>query len=217
VAIPGQGTAGMQAVVGLAFRFLLVVDVEGFSQRYAAEQARIQDDLEYAMSQAAAGARLDRKRWYRQPRGDGELAVLPPGTNGLSLVADFPPRLASMLARVNRTASARSRLRARVAIHHGTVAPGQFGLVGAAPVVVSRLADASMLRHQLRQRADIDIALIVSGAVYNEVIQSRFHNLNPEAFCRTSVRSKGVSYVGYLYQGTFATEDSKASAAPART
>ena len=29
------------------------------------------------MAEAAASAGLDRGRWYRQPRGDGELAVLP--------------------------------------------------------------------------------------------------------------------------------------------
>ena len=61
----------------LAFRFLVAIDVEGFSHRYAAEQATIQDDLENAMAEAAASAGLDRGRWYRQPRGDGELAVLP--------------------------------------------------------------------------------------------------------------------------------------------
>jgi hypothetical protein len=116
----------MPGLESLAFRFLVAVDVAGFSQRYAAEQARAQDDLEMAMTQAAASAGLARGRWYRQPRGDGELAVLPQGVNGLSLVADYPGKLASSVADVNR-GNRGPRLKLRLAIHHGAVAPGRFG------------------------------------------------------------------------------------------
>lgn len=133
------------------------------------------------MSQAAANAGLDRARWYRQSRGDGELAVLPQGVNGLSLVADYPRKLASSVADVN-LANGPSRLRIRLAIHHGGVAPGRFGPVGTALVAISRLVDSEVARQQLRQRSDLDITLLVSAAVYEEVIQSRLHDLNPEAF-----------------------------------
>lgn len=123
----------------LAFRFLTAVDVEGFSRRPTAEQAKIQDDLEFAISTAASRADLDRRRWYRQPRGDGELAVLPQGVNGLSLVADYPRSLAVVLGEINRSANPGSRLRIRVAIHHGAVFPGgPFGPVGAAPILESQ-------------------------------------------------------------------------------
>lgn len=128
--IPEEDGKRSQVTSGLAFRFLAAIDIEGFSQRSAAEQAKDQDDLEYVMSQAAAGAGLDRVAWYRQPRGDGELAVLPADTNGLSLVADYPRSLAAVLAEINRSADRRSRLRVRMAIHHGTVYPGRFGPVG---------------------------------------------------------------------------------------
>jgi len=203
--IPARGrilTLGLQS---LALRFLVAVDVEGFSQRYAAEQAKAQDDLESVMTQAAANAGLDRARWYRQPRGDGELAVLPQGVNGLSLVADYPRKLASRIADVN-LANDGSRLRIRLAIHHGGVAPGRFGPVGTALVAISRLVDSEVARQQLRQRSDLNITLIVSATVYDEVIQSRLHDLNPEAFRRVTIRAKGISYVGYLYQENFGAQ-----------
>ncbi len=202
-----RGTKSAQDFGSLAFRFLVAVDVEGFSQRHAAEQARAQDDLEQAMYQAAANAGLDRERWYRQLRGDGELAVLPEGVDGLSLVADYPRKLASAIAAVNQAGKRGPRLRVRLAIHHGAVTPGRFGPVGAAPVVISRLVDAETLRQQLRQRSELDIALIVSATVYNEVIQSRLQDLNPEAFRRTVIRAKGVAYAGYLYQDILAPLD----------
>jgi len=210
---PGGRTRHVQDFGTLALRFLVAIDVEGFSQCHAAEQARIQDDLEHAMAQAAMNAGLDRERWYRQPRGDGELAVLPDGTSGLSLVADYPRELASTLAAVNDAGKGRRRLRVRMAIHHGAVTPGRFGPVGTAPVVISRLVDAETLRQQLRQRSDLNIALIVSATVYNEVIQSRLHDLDPEAFRRTGIRVKGIAYVGYLYRDPCVPPDRMAPAA----
>ena len=141
------------------------------------------------MIQAAATTGLERERWYRQPRGDGELAVLPQGANGLSLVADYPRKLAASVANVNG-ANSRARLRLRLAIHHGAVAPGRFGPVGTALVAISRLVDAEVTRQQLRQQNDSDIALIVSATVYDEIIQSRLHNLDPGAFRPSALPSK---------------------------
>lgn len=181
----------------LTFRYLAAVDVEGFSRRSTAQQARVQDVLELALAQAAESTGLERERWYRQPGGDGELAVLPQGVDGLSLVADYPRELASRLADVNR-ANGEPRLRLRMAIHHGAVAPGCFGPVGKALIAISRLVDAEAVRQRLRQHDDLDIALIVSAAVYDEVIQSRLRGLDPDDFRRVAVRAKGISYVGYL-------------------
>jgi len=190
----------------LAFRFLVAVDIAGFSRRPAAEQARAQDDLENAMTHAAMGAGLDRERWYRQPRGDGDLAVLPHDVNGLSLLADYPRRLAAAIADVNLT-NGGSRLRLRLAIHHGAVAPGRFGPVGTALVTISRLLDAEVVRQHLCRRSDLDVALIISATVYDEIIWSGLCNLTPEAFRRVTTRVKGISYVGYLYEDSSKVQD----------
>jgi hypothetical protein len=210
---PSGRKTHMPGLDSLAFRFLVAVDIAGFSQRHVAEQARAQDDLEIAMIQAAASTGLERERWYRQPRGDAELAVLPQGVNGLSLVADYPRKLAASVADVNRTNSG-ARLRLRLAIHHGAVAPGRFGPVGTALVAISRLVDAEVTRQQLRQQNDSDIALIVSATVYDEIIQSRLHNLDPEAFCRVLFRAKGIPYVGYLHQSNLSLAEPKVPISP---
>ena len=196
---PEESTAASQVISGLAFRFLVAIDIEGFSQHSAAQQAKFQDDLESAMADAAASAGLDRPFWYRQPRGDGELAVLPADASGLSLVADYPRSFASALAEINHSTGPDSRLRVRMAIHHGTVYPGRFGPIGKGPITVSRLVEAQVLRQVLRQRTDIDIALIVSDAVYSEIVQSQFNELDPSVFRRTSIKVKGNSFIGYLY------------------
>jgi hypothetical protein len=207
--VPAAGRRHAHDVKRLEFRFLVAIDVEGFSRRSAAEQALAQDDLERAVTQAAQEAGLDRQRWYRQPRGDGELAVLPEGADVLSLVSDYPRRLAATIAAVNQDGDRRPRLRVRMAIHHGAVSPGRFGYgpVGLAPIVISRLVDAEIVRQQLRQHSNLDIALIVSATVYDEVIQSRLQGLHPEAFHRRIVRVKGDSYVGYVYQDIISEND----------
>jgi hypothetical protein len=205
--VTSGGTEYSQVFEDLSFRFLVAIDVEGFSRLRAAEQARIQDQLERAMTQAAVRAALDRGHWYRQPRGDGELAVLPEGANGLSLVADYPRKLASAVTAVNHAGRGGPRMRLRLAIHHGAVAPGRFGPVGRAPVEISRLVDAETVRQHLRQCPALDIALIVSSTVYDEVIRSGLRGLDPESFRRMAIRSKGTTYVGYLYQGSFASRE----------
>jgi hypothetical protein len=49
--------------------------------------------------------------------------------------------------------------------------------------------------------------LIVSAPVYDEVIQSRLGDLSPTAFRRIRTKAKGIAYTGYLYRGSFATQD----------
>jgi len=196
---PGAGLGGR----GLAFRFLVAVDAQGFSQCCAAEQARIQDDLDWALARAARAIGIDRAQWDSQPRGDGELAELPPDTDILSLVGDFPRHLARIISEINAARVAGPRLRARMAIHHGAISPGRFGLVGPAAVLVTRLVDADELRQQLRDQPGRDLALIVSAMVYEEVIRTRFHDLCPEEFVRVAVHTKSIAYPGYLYHGDF--------------
>ena len=204
--IPKASAATPDFISGLAFRFLAAIDIEEFSKRSAAEQAKAQDNLEHVTSEAAASAGLDRSRWYRQPGGDGELVIFPADADGLSLVAEYPRCLVSALGQVNRSAGQSPRLRVRLAIHHGTIYPGScFGPVGRGPTTVKRLLDAPVLRQRLKRQTDLDIAWIVSDAVYNEIVQSRFHELDPADFLRTKARIKDASFVGYLFSATSAS------------
>lgn len=182
----------------LAYHYLVAVDVEGFSTRNALEQVEAQSDLGWVLDAAADRTNLCRAMWQRQVRGDGELAVLPAGTDGPRLIADYPRELASALGEVNR--ERQRRLRIRVAMHHGTLAPGQFGAVGQGPIVVSRLLDSDELRKHLAQRPELDLVLIVSACLFHDVVETRFHNLEPAEFIRTDVHIKGICYIAYIHR-----------------
>lgn len=200
--IPEARTATSELISGLAFRFLAAIDIEEFSRRSAAEQAAAQHNLEQVISEAAASAGLNRSRWYRQPRGDGELVILPADADGPSFVAEYPRCLASGLSRINRSTGQGLRLRVRLAIHHGTIYPGPFGPFGKGPTTVCRLLDGPVLRQRLKEHTDLDIAWIVSDVVYDEIVQSRLHELDPAEFRRTRATIKGSSFVGFIFFAT---------------
>lgn len=185
----------------LAYHYLVAVDIESFSRLSTRDQVSVQSDLARTLDEAARRAELDRRTWHRQVGGDGELAVLPTDVNGLRLVADFPRELAQALASVNARRYPEPRIRLRVALHHGTLAPGCLGPVGQAPIVVSRLLDSGLLRKELVRRPDADLVVIVSASIYSDVIETQLGGLDPTEFCRVSVRAKNVAYSAYVHRG----------------
>jgi class 3 adenylate cyclase len=182
----------------LAYRFVAAVDVEGFSRLDVWEQLMTQIDLKDVLQTAADQAALNRHDWETQVAGDGELAVLPADTDGLRLIADYPQALAEAIKDVNRGRQPRPRLRIRLALHHGTVAPGPFGPVGSAPIVVSRLLESDALRRRLVDDPQIDLAVVVSALLYHDLIRSRFRGLEPSDFTPILFDTKGAVYSGYL-------------------
>jgi class 3 adenylate cyclase len=180
----------------LTYRYLAAVDIAGFSSLNALDQVHMQDDLGQVLDIAATRVGLDRALWQLQERGDGELAVLPLDTDGPRLIADYPRELADALSEVN--GERRSRLRIRLAMHHGTLVPGRFGPVGQGPIVVSRLLDSDELREYLTQRAELDVVLIVSASLHNDVIETHLCHLDPAQFARTDVLVKGSCYPAYI-------------------
>jgi class 3 adenylate cyclase len=157
----------------------------------------MQDDLSQVLDIATSRVGFDRALWQVQERGDGELAVLPPDTDGPRLIADYPRELADALSEVN--SERRCRLRVRLAMHHGTLIQGRFGPVGQGPVVVSRLLDSAELRKYLAQREELDLVLIVSDSLYKDVIETRLRHLDPAQFARADAFVKGSSYPAYIY------------------
>jgi len=187
----------------LDYRYLVAVDMQGFSRLSTRDQMAVQSVLHQALDEAADQAQLNRQSWQRQAGGDGELAILPAETDGLRLVADFPRELAAVLTATNAERRKQPRIRVRLAIHHGTLTPGCLGPVGQAPIVVSRLLDAGILRRVLVRHPSLDLALIVSASLYADVIETRLSGLDPSAFYRVRVRAKGAVYPAYIQGRAF--------------
>lgn len=186
--------------VRLTYRLVLAVDVEKYSTRDAREQLRAQTDLRNALSVAAQNVGLDQNLWYEQVSGDGELAVLPESVDVSLVVGDFTSQLEAVLGEFNQRRIGGTRLRLRVALHHGTLTPGPFGPAGDAPIVVSRLLNARPLRRVLADHQDRDVALIVSSTLYQDVVRTGFCSLDPCDFQPVRVNAKGVLYHGFVHR-----------------
>jgi hypothetical protein len=191
----------MDGDVRLGYRLVMAIDVERYSSRSAREQLLVQRDLGRVLDVAAARCGLDRQRWHRQVRGDGELAVLPEATDVAHVVGAFSERLHDTFAELNAARPARSRLRARIAFHHGTLAAGPFGPAGDAPVVVSRLLDAEQLRRALARRPEHDLVVAVSDTLFTDVVRTGFCRLDPLDFEAIQVVAKGITYRGHVHRG----------------
>jgi hypothetical protein len=182
----------------LVYRLVVAVDIESYSKMNTLEQYEVQADLGDLLDQAATRAELDRETWDREVRGDGELSVLPADTDVAWVVARLTRELDRALSERKAHGARRPPLRLRLAMHYGTLTQGRFGPVGQAPIVVSRLLDAGVVRRALAESTERDLVLIVSAGLYHDVIETGFYGLDATRFSPVRVTVKGVTYYGYL-------------------
>jgi hypothetical protein len=74
-----------------------------------------------------------------------------------------------------------------------------LGPAGPAPVVVGRLLDARPVRRCLTLHPERNVALIVSGRIFRDVVDSGLCALSPALFRSVRTSSKGTAYRGHLY------------------
>jgi hypothetical protein len=161
--------------------------MESYSQRDNLLQYRAQQAFQQVVRQAAEELGLDRINWIIQQGGDGELAILPPGTSETTVVTRLTPTVDRLLREHNRGLAPQARVRLRVALHEGLVhLDGANGYPGEAVVTVSRLVDAPPLKAALRALPGANVALIVSDRIYQDVVR-HYHDLRPERFREVSV------------------------------
>ncbi|WP_083749400.1 hypothetical protein [Frankia sp. CcI49] len=181
-----------------AFRraVIVAVDVMEYGRRDDGQQMDAQRDLLTVLQWASDQAGVARERWDRHPSGDGELAVLPPDVPEQRVVGQFVHELSRALTRLNEKHPAGPRLRLRLAIHHGVAASASNGVAGQGPVVVSRLVGSEELRAALTS-SGANLAVVVSGPVFNDVIAQGHTTLRPTDFREVRVREK--EYTGQAW------------------
>lgn len=163
----------------------VAVDVEGYRHRGVDGQRRTQADLVALLDttwRAAGGV-------DRQPKGDGEVAVLHAGADHSAVLTDLATHLRAGLA-----ALPGRPLRLRVAAHVGHVEPGANGFVGHAVVRTCRMVDSAALRAALAAHPAAQLALMISDPVLEDVVGRERHRLRTADFRPVDVRDPAKSF-----------------------
>jgi hypothetical protein len=172
---PPDGWTGTVAEHGksrrsAAVRLCLAADMQRYSRFGTPEALRAQQRFVAVLARARRHAGIDENGVDLQQSGDGEFAILPAGLDESVVIPRLVEGLRAELARTNSDLSDRARLRLRVALHRGHVAPGPNGWAGTATIAVHRLLDSDVLREALAGRPGADFALIVPDLLYRDVI-----------------------------------------------
>jgi hypothetical protein len=161
---------------GAAVRLCMAADVSAYSRQNNADAERTQHRLVTALARARGAAGVDESQVARQPHGDGQFAVFPPGIDESDVIPRLVDGLRDALADTNREAGRDPRMRLRVALHRGLVKEADNGWVGNAATAVHRILDSAPVRDALREHAEADFVLGVPDVLYHDVI---FHSPRP--------------------------------------
>jgi hypothetical protein len=200
-------------------RVLVAADLESYSRRNNVLQHDAQAVFRQLMEEAAAAAGLNRVDWVIQQGGDGELAVLPPGTSERTVAARLAPIVDHLLRAHNQRLAPAARIRLRLAVHQGLVhLDGANGFPSEAAVHVCRLVDSPQLKTALRAFPAANVALIVSDSLYREVI-THYRDLRPDQFAEVvaEIPEKDFTATAWIYvPGENAATATLATAKPAQ-
>ncbi|MEV0586874.1 hypothetical protein [Nonomuraea sp. NPDC050310] len=177
---------------------ILAVDAKGYGSGTDQRHEAIQAGLIKVLTEAAAGAGLDREAWARQGSGDGELAILPPHEHEPAVLDDFVHKLATALRRHNADLRDEARLRLRLAVHHGASMPSANGFAGQAVVTACRLADSDAARAALASAPEADLVLVLSERVFEDTVRQGHTAHEPDDFTPALARTKEGEEIAWI-------------------
>jgi hypothetical protein len=182
-------------------RLCVAVDLERYSRRDNPGQQAAQAAMVQILRDAAERGAIDRAQWFRQQQGDGELALLPPGIDEARVITSLVRELRTGLFQHNRHANAAARLRLRVAVHQGITHVAANGFAGEAVNTVCRLCDSAPAKTALQRHGQSDLVLIVSQAIYEDVIAHDVCDVRAREFSQVTVElpDKDFSARAWIY------------------
>lgn len=180
-------------------RLCVAADVVSYGGRSGRRQKEVQDEIIAMFDHAAERSGLDRRRWVKQPAGDGEFAVLPLDEPDSAVIDDYVQHLNDDLCRFNEVRTPQHQIRLRLAVHYGPAQAAANGFAGSAPVITGRLLDSAPARAALRVRPEANLVLIISQRVFEDTVEAGHTRLRPDQFCRVDVNVKELHEIGRLH------------------
>ncbi len=181
-------------------RVLVAADMQRYSRQSNLDQFHSQANYREVMQEAAQAVGLTRGAWNIQKTGDGEVSVLPANTPESTVIYGLVTELDRRLRDLNRPLADHAKVRLRLAVHNGLVHhDAANGFAGEAVVATARLVNAQTLKDALDHFRDAALGLIVSDAIYNDVVRHRYEGIRPERFCEVQVDEKEFSGRAWIF------------------
>jgi hypothetical protein len=194
--IPDHIVAGVLGASPALHHGLAAFDVTAFGRhRDPHLQLDLRSRLHTIVRRNARAVGLRWERCHKEDRGDGLYFVAPPDTSVETLVGPLWAHLDADLRRANRMASAPAQLRVRMAVHAGYVHFDAHGATGASLTHLFRLLDTPAARSSVA-----DLTLVVSDALYEDVVRYGPGLVDPDLFRPTVVTVKETHARAWIRQ-----------------
>jgi class 3 adenylate cyclase len=198
--------------------FVVVVDIEDFSQRSDPVQRSLRRAMYEVLRTAVDDAHLAWADFHPQDRGDGVIMLVESHVSPVSLAGELVRALELGLLEKSVMYSADHKMRLRVALHQGLASPDDEGWSGDAINTACRLVNAQLLRETLVEARRAQVALIVSDSFYQSVIRPGHRSIDPATFSRVTVTIKNlVDFPAWVQVPGYATPPNLPRTKHART
>jgi hypothetical protein len=167
---------------------IVAMDVASSGRRNDPLQLRMRADLRQIVADTLARQSLDLAALHQTDLGDG-IRLMIANVSPAVLLDPFVPNLATALRQHRKAASDAARLRLRIAITTGLLHRDATGWAGAPLVECARMLDAVPVRQVLATDERIDLVIVVSRAVYDEVVRHGY-GLDPDSFHPVNIAEK---------------------------
>jgi hypothetical protein len=179
-------------------RLLFMIDVVGYGRRSAPAREDVQERLRALLRRALEDADLDLAGADDDGgTGDGIAVCLPVGADPTRAVPGLLESMLDGLARDNDRY--RDRIRLRMALGFGTVGRGPTGFTGQLIVELGRLTDSQPLREAVERNPDRDLLVLVTNALYEDVIMAGYLRPRLARFVPVDVESKEYAGRAWLW------------------
>jgi len=170
---------------------LFVCDIAGFGdpRRRDLERQKIRDALYRGLRMSFDDDGIPYDDCYVEDRGDGALMAVPPAHRTNRLLTTVVERLRSEVRRHNEVSALPAQMQLRIAVNTGEVWHDGNGLVGTAVNHAFRILEAVQLKEALLRSA-AEVGVIVSGRVYEDVVQHGLGLVDPTDYRRIDVSVK---------------------------
>ncbi|GLY88290.1 helix-turn-helix transcriptional regulator [Actinoallomurus iriomotensis] len=177
---------------------MFAVDISAFGTRQDRVQLHLRTAMYEVVRHACDSGGLSWDAVYREDRGDGMFAIAPASTSVDTILDSVVPHIRAGLRQHNTLANPAAQIRMRMAVHAGYVYFDDHGVSGHALVQLFRFLDSATLKAALRA-SDGELALLVSGYLYDEVIRHGSGLTDPAAYRRITVTNKETSAEAWVW------------------